>query len=351
MGDLRKDYVLDKFVILPEASKVTADSVDNYDNSNSSTESNCPYCPGNESMTEPALLALVVKDGMLQRLSDSEDNTIEDWSVRVFQSRKPVVATGAAAATYSDKPLYSEPAYGYHQIVVASPNHKERLSEISVEQWGNVLVVIQDRVRWLYTQKSVTYVSIYVNNGTGAGAQVPHPHLNIVTFSTIPPIIETEAEGSNKFMNENGSCPACSIIGVESSGPRQILATDSFIAFCPWAPTYPFEFWIYPKRHITSFSKITQKEINDLALILRATLGGMSKALKDVPFNLAFHLSPEKKNSRLIHWHIEVYPQTNTWSGLERGFGVFINNVRPEKSAEILGSACRKELAGLVGIV
>jgi UDPglucose--hexose-1-phosphate uridylyltransferase len=350
LGDLRKDYILDKFVILPEASRANIDYVTHHDNSNSSSESNCPYCPGNESMTEPALLALVVKDGMLQRLSDSEDSIIEDWSVRVFQSKKPVVAAGAAT-TYTDKPLYSEPAYGYHQIVVASPHHRQGLSEISVEQWGNVLVVIQDRVRWLYTQKSVTYVSIYVNNGTGAGAEMTHPHLNIVTFSTIPPIIETEAEGSNKFMNEHGSCPACSIIAVESNGPRQVLATDSFLAFCPWAPTYPYEFWIYPKRHITSFSKITQKEINDLALILRATLGGMSKALNGIPFNLAFHLSPEKKNSRLIHWHIEVYPQMNTWSGLERGFGVFINSVRPEKSAEILGSACRKELAGLVGIV
>jgi UDPglucose--hexose-1-phosphate uridylyltransferase len=345
LGDLRKDYVLDKFVVLPEASQAGA-----ADENSTDDGSNCPYCPGNESMTEPAILALVVKDGMLQRLSDSEDSTIEDWSVRVFQSKKPLVATGSATS-YSDKPLYSEPAYGYHQIVVASPDHKQSLSQISVEQWGNVLVVIQDRVRWLYTQKSVTYVSIYINYGTSAGAQVTHPHLNIVTFSTIPSVIDLEAEGSHRFMNENGNCPACSIIGVESSGPRQILATDSFLAFCPWASTYPYEFWIYPKRHITSFSKITQKEINDLALMLRATLGGMSKALRDAPFNLAFHLSPEKKNSRLIHWHIEVYPQMNTWSGLERGFGVFINNVRPEKSAEILGSACRKELAGLVGIV
>ncbi len=100
----------------------------------------------------------------------------------------------------------------------------------------------------------------------------------------------------------------------------------------------------------TAFSKITQKEIGDLALMLRATLGGMSKALDDAAFNLVFHLSPEKKNSRQIHWHIEVYPQMNTWSGLERGFGVYVNDVTPEKSAELLGSACRKELAGLVGI-
>ncbi|MGI0037510.1 MAG: galactose-1-phosphate uridylyltransferase [Nitrososphaera sp.] len=341
MGDLRKDYVLEKFVVVPSTEQPTAER--------KISEAKCAYCPGNEAMTEPALLALVVKDGMLQRLSDSDDSIVEEWSVRVFQNSNPVVATGPTA-NYSEKPLYSEPAYGYHQIVVATPEHKHSLSQIAVEQWVNVLVVVQDRVRWLYTQKSVTYVAIFVNSGTGAGAQMSHPHLNIVTFSGIPPVIEMEAEGSHRYMNENGNCPACNIIAVESSGPRQILATDSFLSFSPWAPTYPYEYWIYPKRHMTSFSKLTQKEINDLALMLRATLGGMSKALKDAPFNLVFHLSPEKKNSRQIHWHIEVYPQINTWSGLERGFGVYVNDVRPEKSAEILGSACRKELAGLVGI-
>src|ERR687898_3591242 len=86
----------------------------------------CAYCPGNESMTEPAILALVVKEGMLQRLSDSEDSIIEDWSVRVFQSEKPVVVTGSTTS-YSEKPLNSEPAYGYHHIVGASPDQTESL--------------------------------------------------------------------------------------------------------------------------------------------------------------------------------------------------------------------------------
>lgn len=53
------------------------------------------------------------------------------------------------ALDYTDKPHYSEPAYGYHQIVVASPDHDADLSSISIEQWTNVLLVIQDRVRWL----------------------------------------------------------------------------------------------------------------------------------------------------------------------------------------------------------
>jgi UDPglucose--hexose-1-phosphate uridylyltransferase len=341
LGNLRKDYVLEKFVILPDSPEENIRSDSAYEK--------CPYCPGNESMTGPAVISLVSKDGMLQRLSDSEGSIIEDWCVRVFQSQYPAVNT-ASQNNYTDKPLYSEPAYGYHQIVVASPDHRQDLSKISVEQWENVLLVIQERVRWLYTQKSVTYVSIYVDSGREAGTSYDHAHLNIVTFSTIPPIIELEAEGSHRYVNENGNCPSCNIISVELGGPRQILATDSFLAFSPWAPTYPYEFWIYPKRHTTAFSKIPQKEISDLALILRATIGGMSKGLNSPAFNLVFHLSPEKKNSRQIHWHIEVYPQTNKWSGLQRGFGIYVNAVSPESSAEVLGSACRKELAGLVGI-
>ena len=337
MGDMRKDYVLERDVIVHPTTKKSTDS------------KKCPYCPGNESMTNPSLLSLVAKDGMLQRLQDGEDFFVTDWSVRVFESKEPAVST-SSPNTYSDRPLYSEPAYGYHYVVVASPSHKDSLATISVEQWSNVLVVVQDRLRWLYTQKGVTYVSIFVNHGKESGADVQHSHINMVSFSTLPPVIEAEAEASHRILNEKGVCPMCQAKDVESAGPRQILQTEGFVAFCPWAPSYPFEFWICPKKHNTSFSKITQKEINDVSLILRATLGGLNKEVKDLSFNLAFHLSPEKKNSRQIHWHIEVYPITHDWSGLERGYGVHLNKISPETAAERLGAACRKELAGLVGI-
>ena len=339
MGDLRKDYTIERFVIV---------SPDNHVAQNDSKK--CSFCPGNEEMTNPSMLSLVAKDGMLQRLQDSEDSFVRNWSVRVFESKTPVVVT-TSENSYTDRPLYSEPAYGYHYIVVASEKHKDSLSTISTEQWSNVLVVIQDRLRWLYTQRGVTYVSIYVNFGKEAGGIIPHPHINIVTFSTIPPTIEQEAEASHRILNEKGVCSMCQAVATETGGPRQVLQTEGFLAFCPWAPSHPYEFWIYPKKHTTSFSKISQKEINDLSLILRATLGGLANTMKNPAYNMVFHLSPEKKNNRQIHWHVEVYPQSEPWSGLERGFGVFVNKITPEKAAEELGSSCRKELAGLVGIV
>ena len=114
MGDMRKDYVLDRAVIVNPPVKKNTDI------------KKCPYCPGNESMTNPSLLSLVAKDGMLQRLQDAEDDFVDNWSVRVFESKGPAVST-SSKNTYSDRPLYSEPAYGYHYIVVASPNTKTLL--------------------------------------------------------------------------------------------------------------------------------------------------------------------------------------------------------------------------------
>tara|TARA_Y100001949_G_scaffold79590_1_gene67313 strand:- start:23 stop:1039 length:1017 start_codon:yes stop_codon:yes gene_type:complete len=337
MGDLRKDYVLERSTIISPNPVKKLNS------------KKCPYCPGNESMTNPSLLSLVSKDGMLQRLQDSDDYFVKGWSVRVFESSNPVVTT-SSENSYCDRPLYSEPAYGYHYVVVASSKHSDSLATIDIEQWSNVIVVIQDRLRWLYTQKGVTYVAIVVNHGQDAGSDVDHPHINMVSFSNIPPVIEEECQASYRISNEKGVCPMCQIANTEIGGPRQVLQTEGFIAFCPWAPSHHFEFWICPKKHTTSFSKISQKEMNDLALILRSTLGGISKTVKNLSYNIVFHLSPEKKNSKQIHWHIEVYPLTNFWSGLERGYGVFVNTTSPEQSAQVLGTASRKELANIVGI-
>ena len=335
---MRIDHVSERFVIVnPENGKVKA------------TKKN-PYKPGNESMTNPSVLSLVFKDGMLQRLQDSDDYYVKDWAVRVFPAVEPLVTTDTNN-TYSEHPLYSEPAYGFHYVIVASPDEKETLSTISVEQWSNVLVVLQDRLRWLYTQKGVAYVAIYGDHGKNSGARVEHPHLNMISFSTIPPTIEYEANSSHRILNEKGVYPMSQVVTTESGGPRQILQTEGFIALSPWAPSHPYEFWICPKKHTTSFSKISQKEINDLALILRASLGGLSKKIKDVSYNIAFHLSPEKKNSKQIHWHIEVYPKIMSWSGLETGFGIFHNMLSPEQAAIELGTFCRKELSLLVGIL
>ena len=352
---MRKDYyVPDKYVLIPnnvnKNETIPKIIQQNVKQDNSKGENKCPYCPGTEQISDQLKLSFVFKDGILQRLYDTQADESDNWSIRIFECKNPIVTTNPNHE-YSDKPFYREPAYGYDLIVIPTPQHNVSLTELSVEQWSNLLLVLQDRIRWLYSQRGVTYVAIHASRGFNGGSIINHPHFHITTFSSIPPVIEKEAKTYNQLMNENGSCPACNMIESEINGPRQLFSTDSFIKLVPWAPTYNYEFWISPKRHSTYFSKISQKEISDLSLVICSAMRGMDSVLGKTDFSMAFHISPEKKNSRQLHWHIEIYPLITSWSGLERGFGIFVNLPSPEYSAEILGAASRKELARLIGII
>ena len=344
MAEIRKDYFTDKLSIVPGERASRLQPKIRVDQGGK-----CPFCPGNEEMTPPSDLALVKMGDSLVKQSDSEGDPIRGWVVRAFLNRSPVV-TPDAPASYGEYPHYSEPAIGYHYIVVATPKHDDTFAKIDIEQWTNILATVQDKVRWLYTQRGVSYVLTFINSGKSAGGTMEHPHLQIVTIPRLPPSVESEAVTVQNSLNELGVCPMCQVVASESGGPRQIISTDFYIAFTPWVSSHSHEFWIYPKRHQTSILKLSQKELMDLALLLRSTLGGMSKVLGDCGFNLVIHSSSEKKTTKQIHWHIEVYPRASNWAGLELGAGVFVNDVSPEAAAELLGAASRKELAQLVGI-
>ncbi len=350
MPELRKDYFTNRLVLVsPERTRRPSDFIHDGADPLTLPAKDCPFCPGNESMTPPAELVLVSKRDTLFKLADSDNDRVEGWSVRFFPNKYPAVSPDSEAK-YTDPPIQGEPAFGYHHVMVITPRHEASYFDLPVAQWTDVLATIQDRVRYLYSKKTVSYVSVFVNSGYEAGASFSHPHLQTLTLTKLPPLIEEEAETMHQEMIELSQCSMCRVLQLEINGPRKILQTDSFVAFAPWASTNAYEFWIFPKRHETSFLKVSQKEIIDLGTILRATLGALGTALSKPAFNLAFHISSEKKTTKQIHWHLEIYPQVVKWAGLEKGNGVYINPVSPESAAEVLGAAARKELAEIIGI-
>jgi UDPglucose--hexose-1-phosphate uridylyltransferase len=350
MPELRKDYFSRKLVLVSEErARRPFEHRRSMFSEGSAGKEDCPFCPGHEEMTPPADLVLVSRENSLLKLSDSESERVRDWSVRYFPNSFPAVSPDSESK-YGEYPLQSEPAFGYHHVMVVTPDHDARFSSLQIDQWVDVLSTLQDMVRWLYSKKTVGYVSVFVNSGYEAGASYSHPHLQTLTLTNLPPVIAEEAESVHDSMSELGVCPMCKVVALESNGPRLVLSTDNFVSFAPWASTHAYEFWIFPKRHETSFLKVSQKEIQDLATMLRSSLGALDATLDKPSFNVVFHTSSEKKTTKQIHWHVEVYPQIIKWAGLERGSGVFVNPIPPELVAQKLGAAARRELAQLVGI-
>jgi UDPglucose--hexose-1-phosphate uridylyltransferase len=219
---------------------------------------------------------------------------------------------------------------------------------MSVDQLSDNLIALQEQMKFLYQGRGVSYVSAYVDSETGKGT-AGHPHIDLVSLSRIPPLIEQESKMSDSVYEELGQCPYCRLVQVESGGPRQILSSENFLAFVPWAPRHDFEFWIVPRKHQKSFLKMTQHQVKDLAMMLRCTLGGLSVG-PSPNYHIAFHFAPEKRQQSQFHWHVEVYPELATRRALDEGFGVHVNSTPPELMADELGSASRKEVAKLLGV-
>jgi len=336
LSKVRKDYFSESFVLFtnekPDKIKKLKKVVKKKD---------CPYCPGNERITGPADLVLISKEGTLAKLADEDESFVKDWTVRVFLNKDAIVSPDEERI-FSDYPQYSEPAIGYHYVVVLSQKHTIDVSEIGIEQWTNILTTVQDKSRWLYSQKHVSYVAVYMNHGVEAGAEIEHPHLQIVSLPTVPPVIEAEAKFMKKPLREKGICPMCVIVKEEESSKRIIGKTENFVTFAPWASKHPYEYWIFPRQHEVSFVKSTQKGISELSEVIHKSIESLTKTLGIVAFNLVVHSSPEKKTSKQIHWHIEIYPRIETKTGLEISSNIQVNKILPEEAAKKLAKNFQK---------
>ena len=157
-------------------------------------------------MTPPADLVLVSNENTLLKLADSDTDRVHEWSVRYFPNSFPAVSP-ESDTTFSDYPLQGEPALGYHHVMVVTPNHSATFSTLSVDHWTEILTTLQDRVRWLYSKKTVGYVSVFINNGYEAGASFSHPHLQTITLTKLPPRSRRKQRPSTNQCRSSASVP------------------------------------------------------------------------------------------------------------------------------------------------
>ena len=312
LKQLRKDYFLEEYAFINSNSDFNS-----YSMINNNTEKKCLLCKSNSKTNE-----LITSSSEIPvKLENYADPNINDISLDQNTIKN---------------------------FFVADSSH-QTLSKLSVSRLHALLFEVQNINKQMLSD-NLKNIQIYANSGLLSDGNPVHNGFELVNLPIISPSLKKEIELSKQSIFDLGICPICRIINFETGGPRQILSTVSFLAFCPWNSSHPFEFWIYPKSHQYSFTLIDDNEIEDLAQILRSTLGGLDNVLNSPSYNIAFHNSLNEIDSE-IHWHIEIIPQLSYDTCFDAGYGLSVNPLAPEKSAEILGKYSRRELASLVGLV
>ncbi len=286
----------------------------------------CPFCPGNEEHTPPAVLVLAGPGVEGYRFTREErSGEAGDWVVRVFPNKYPALSPEPG----------SELVYGYHEVLVESRIHSEEEYLGNPENVFLAFRTLRERLRQILRDPEIRHVAVIKNSGVRAGASIPHPHLQIFASPFLPPEIEDEICGFREYEEKTGVCPLCRLA---SSGSLVFYRNGSFASLVAYAPRVPYETLVVPLRHTPSFLDADDGELLDLGNALSRTLLALRRVLGGFDYNLWLH-SVYDARLESYHWHVEILPLTTRWGGYEKGFGVFIVDRFPEDVASELRGA------------
>ncbi len=307
--ELRKDYVLNRWSYIAEGrGKRPMNFSKPIDGDPKKHEL---FAPGNEHMTPPEI-------GRRER--DGK------WYLRWFANKFPAVSTDGDPTIHTADGNYTWSwSYGYHEILVETPDPKQRSWDFDVNQVHEVLQVYNERTTELLSKDHINFVSVFKNSGREAGASLPHSHSQLIAQSIIPPLIAEKLE----FGAKDGVCAYCNVVQREKDGVRKCFENNSVVAFTPYAPRSNWEVQIFPKRCVNKFTELSDEELRDTAEALHFIQTRLK--IMSAPYNYHLQYSPSDKK---LHAHIEVIPRMNSWAGFELSTGTYINTISPEQAAE-----------------
>ncbi len=326
MHQLREDPVTGRWVVVNI--KKRAGLSDYAPHPKSKSSKTCPFCPGNEAMTPPEIIAYREK-GSLKGA---------EWKLRVVPNKFPALrieeSTDKASVGMYDK----IGGFGAHEVIIENPEHEKEIPDLPVEQIVLILKAFRDRCLDLRNDSRIKYILLFKNYGADAGASLEHPHSQLIALPIIPSRVAGEVRGALKHHEYTHRCIYCDMLSQERSEKKFVIHEGpDFVAMTPFASRFPFESWILPKRHRANFDGIDDSEIQSLARILKDTLSKIKNTLKDPPYNLMIQTLPiYGKELESYHWHIEIIPHLTRVAGFELGTGFYLNQTPPEFAAEIL---------------
>jgi UDPglucose--hexose-1-phosphate uridylyltransferase len=325
MPEFRKDPTSDRWVIIaterakrpirPEASDTAL----------------CPFCAGNENMTPPEVL--VFRD-------QGEPSSLSSWTVRVVANKYPALVPDSGGLETTDRNNEVRSGIGVHEVIIESPYHVTDVTLLGESQLAAVLRAYRTRITDLRGDRRFRYFLIYKNQGAEAGATLEHVHSQLIAMLTVPKLILEEINTAKSYYQANRRCVFCDVIRQETGSERFVTENARYLVICPFAPRFPYETWILPKRHASLFERNTQQDDVDLAGIMRETLIRLKRSLGDSAFNYFIHSNPlDQGENETYHWHMEIMPKLIQVGGFEWGSGSYINTVTPEQSARSLRAA------------
>ncbi len=137
------------------------------------------------------------------------------------------------------------------------------------------------------------------------------------------------------FYQDNDKCLWCAMIDHELELDQRIVkASEDYIILEPYAARFPFETYIMPRDHISSYQKTPHGLVEALAKLCAQYVPRIYEESKQSDFSVFLHhVSTDDSRCDYLHWYLQLIPFMNTWAGFEIATAMHINVTTPEDCA------------------
>lgn len=346
MSELRKDPVVDRWVIIAAERGRRPSDFPSPHQQERKGGAGCPFCAGNESKTPDEIWAT--------RPDGSPPNT-PGWQVRVVPNKFPALRVEGEADRHGLGMFDLMNGIGAHEVIIETPTHDWDIADGPPGAVDAVLLACQARLTDLYRDQRFRYCVLFRNYGERAGASLDHPHSQLIAIPIVPKRVKDELQAAQVYYSRKERCIFCDMVRQELAlGDRVVMEREHYVVLAPFASRFPFELAIFPKVHQHDFRLLAEDNRAALARTLTDSLRYIRKALGGPAFNYVVKSAPNPVPrpgkpqywgtlEHDYHWHIEIMPRVTRIAGFEWGTGFYVNPVSPEQSADFLRDIIAEE--------
>lgn len=248
-----------------------------------------------------------------------------------------------APALAGDDALFTlQPAAGTSRVICFSPDHARTLPELEapalqavVDTWCAQTAELGQHWRW---------VQVFENKGELMGCSQPHPHGQVWACDFLPEEAAAEDQHQRGFHARTGRPLLLDVAAREAGGPREVLASEHWLAIVPFWATWPFETLLLPRFAVQRLPQLNAAQRADLAEVLRRLTTRYDNLFEcSFPYSMGWHGAPfDGQDAAPWQLHAHFYPpllRSATVRKFMVGFEMLAEAQRdltPEQAAERL---------------
>ncbi len=251
-----------------------------------------------------------------------------DYEVAVFENRFPA---------------FRHPN-GRCEVVCFTSDHNASFATLSLAQAETVVEAWADRTAELSAMRGVEQVFCFENFGEEIGVSLHHPHGQIFGYPFITPRTRQMLDAARRHTASTGRDLFADVLAAErADGSRIVGANELWTAFVPVAARWPFEVHFFPHRKVPDIAALDAEERAAFCpLYIDVQLRFRHLFDSPLPYIAAWHQAPVRTDRELGYLHLELFSSRRApnklkyLAGSEAAMGAFINDVFPERAAEML---------------